>query len=158
MHFDPRTQAALREVGLDEAELRAASDHVAAAVAADAAALESFFGTAEEADAYDGAAADEDGGNVGADDGAAADTFYSDMEMAHSATDVQEHTVDHVDVYTHAADLRGYLRFDSWGVPIEDGRVLVEGEGDADPPDVVELSLGPTVNDRVRFARSRDAL
>lgn len=149
MHFDPRTQAALRDAGLDTDALRAASAAVVDAVDADAAALRSFFGTPDDADP---------GG-----------TFYSDMEMAHSATDVQEHAIDHVDVFTHAADLRGYLRFDSWGVPIEDGRVLVESEAESESPngdgaesagapEVVELSLGPTVDDRVRFARTRDAL
>jgi hypothetical protein len=147
MHFDPRTQAALREAGVEQSAIEAASEAVVEAVAADAAAVESFFGTPDEPDA---------GG-----------TFYSDMDMAHSASDVQEHAVDHVDVYTHADDLRGFLRFDSWGVPIEDARVLVAGDGDdtseasaeAGPaPEVVELSLGPTVDDRVKFARTRDAL
>jgi hypothetical protein len=124
MHFDPRTQAALREVGLDDADLRRASDLVSEAVDRDAAALESFF---------------ED-----------ADTVYSDMEMAHSASDVQEHEVRWLDSYTHGGDLRGYLAFDTWGVYVEGGRVL--------SPDVVELSLGPTVHDRVRFARDPEAL
>jgi hypothetical protein len=147
MHFDPRTQAALREAGVEQSTIETASEAVVEAVAADAEAVESFFGTADEPDA---------GG-----------TFYSDMDAAHSASDVQEHAVDHVDVYTHADDLRGYLRFDSWGVPIEDARVLVEGDGggadgastDAgSAPEVVELSLGPTVDGRVKFARTRDAL
>ncbi|WP_411967802.1 hypothetical protein [Haloferax sp. YSSS75] len=124
MHFDPREQAALRAVGLDTEELREASERVRAAVEEDAEGLAAFFG---------------DGG-----------TFYSDMEMAHSASDVQEHTVDHVDIYTHGASLRGYLKFDSWGVPIEGGRVLSET--------TVELTLGPTVDGRVKFARSADDL
>ncbi|ELZ87532.1 hypothetical protein C453_04239 [Haloferax elongans ATCC BAA-1513] len=124
MHFDPREQAALREVGLDTDDLRTASDLVSDAVDSDAEQLDQFFG---------------DGG-----------TFYSNMEMAHSASDVQEHTVDHVDLYTHGAELRGYLRFDSWGVPIEGGRILSE--------DVVELTLGPTVDGRVKFARDADDL
>ncbi|KAB1186787.1 MULTISPECIES: hypothetical protein [Haloferax] len=124
MHFDPREQAALREVGLDTDDLREASEHVSAAVDADADRLAAFFG---------------DGG-----------TFYSDMEMAHSASDVQEHTVDHIDLYTHGASLRGYLKFDSWGVPIEGGRILSE--------ETVELSLGPTVDARVKFARDPDDL
>ncbi|AFK18111.1 hypothetical protein E6P09_04950 [Haloferax mediterranei ATCC 33500] len=124
MHFDPREQAALREVGLDTDDLRAASDLVSDAVESDAESIEQFFG---------------DGG-----------TFYSDMEMAHSASDVQEHTVDHVDTYTHGAELRGYLKFDSWGVPIEGGRILSE--------DVVELTLGPTVEGRVKFAHDPDDL
>lgn len=124
MHFDPREQAALREVGLDTDDLRAASEHVTEAVAEDAERLAAFFG---------------DGG-----------TFYSDMEMAHSASEIQEHTVDHVDLYTHGADLRGYLKFDSWGVPIEGGRILSEA--------VVELSLGPTIDGRIKFARDANDL
>lgn len=124
MHFDQRTQKALREVGLDRERLRKASKLVTEAVQRDAEQLEAFF---------------ENGG-----------TFYSDMEMAHSASDVQEHDVEFVDLFTHGADLRGYLRFDSWGVPIEDGRILSDEK--------VELRLGSTVNARVRFARDEDAL
>lgn len=124
MHFDPRTQAALREVGLDTDDLRRASDLVVEATDEAAAELEAFFG---------------DGG-----------TYYSDMDRAHSSTGIQEHEVEYLDTYTHAADLRGYLRFDSWGVPVEGGRVLDEGR--------VELTLGPTVDGRVRFARDPDAL
>ncbi|WP_117592991.1 DUF7532 family protein [Haloprofundus halophilus] len=124
MHFDSRTQAALREVGLDTDRIREASDLVAETVANDADALSTFFDEAE--------------------------AFYSDMELAHSSDDVQRHVVDHVDLYTHGASMRGYLQFDSWGVPIEGGRILSD--------DVVELTLGPTVHDRVRFARDADAL
>jgi hypothetical protein len=124
MHFDQRTQQALREVGLSRDELEAASERVVDAVEEDAAELAAFF------------------------DGP--DTVYSDMDIAHSNSDVVEHDLDHVDVYTHAADLRGYLKFEGWGVPIEDGRVLSET--------VVELTLGPTVDDRVRFARNPDEL
>ena len=124
MHFDPRTQAALRDVGLDTDDLRRASDLVAEAVDEDAAALTDFF------DAHE--------------------TLYSDMDRAHSASDVQEHDVEFLDLYTHAADLRGYLRFDSWGVYVEGGRVLSE--------ETVELTLGPTVHDRVRFAADPDDL
>jgi len=124
MHFDPRTQQALRAVGLDSDEIRAASERVVEAVAADADQLAEFFETT--------------------------DTVYSDMDTAHSASEIQTHTVDFLDCYTHAADLRGYLRFDSWGVPIEGGRVLNE--------DVVELSLGDTVNSRVRFAHEKSEL
>ncbi|ATW87471.1 hypothetical protein halTADL_0670 [Halohasta litchfieldiae] len=124
MHFDPRTQQALRAVGLDTDEIRDASERVVEAVAADADRLEAFFeGT---------------------------DTIYSDMDTAHSASEIQTHTVDFIDLYTHAADLRGYLRFDSWGVPIEGGRVLNDA--------VVELSLGDTVNSRVRFAHDESEL
>lgn len=124
MHFDPRTQQALREAGLDGDELRSVSDRVAELVADDADAIEAFFADRE--------------------------TVYSDMEMAHSATDVQEHAVEYVDLFTHGADLRGYLKFDGWGVPVEGGRVLSE--------EAVELTLGPTVDDRVRFATTRDAV
>lgn len=123
MHFDPRTQEALRAVGLTTEELREASDRVTEAVREEADALEAFFeGT----------------------------TYYSDLEMAHSTSDVQEHEVEYLDLYTHGADLRGYLRFDSWGAYVEDGRVLND--------ETVELSLGPTVHARVRFARDPDAL
>lgn len=118
MHFDQRTQAALRSVGLSMEEIREASTHVVTATRETAAGIESFFEDKE--------------------------TVHSDMDRAHSSDRVQEHTVEYVDCYTHAADLRGYLRFDSWGVPIEGGRVLDDG--------TVELTLGPTVNDRVRFA------
>lgn len=122
MHFDPRTQQALRAVGLDQSDLQAASDQIVETVAADADRLIEFFEV---------------------------DTIYSDMETAHSTDEIQTHTVDFLDCYTHAADLRGYLRFDSWGVPVEGGRILTD--------DVVELSLGDTVNSRVRFARDRSA-
>ena len=124
MHFDPRTQAALREVGLDTDGIRRASDLVVEATDEAAADLESFFG---------------DGG-----------TYYSDMDVAHSDSEIQEHEVAYLDTYAHAADLRGYLRFDSWGVPVEGGRVLND--------ESVEVTLGPTVHGRVRFARDPDAL
>ncbi|QLK27661.1 hypothetical protein HYG81_08665 [Natrinema zhouii] len=124
MHFDQRTQRALRDVGLETDDLRAASEAVAEAVADDAAALEAFF--------------DEH------------DTVYSDMEMAHSSSDYPEHDVDYADLTTHADEMRGWLRFETWGVYVEDGRILDEG--------YVELSLGPTINDRVRFAADRDTL
>lgn len=123
MHFDQRTQAALREVGLDDAAIREASDAVADAVERDADCLRDFFDR---------------------------DTVHSDMEMAHTAADINEHAVEYLDLFTHGSDLRGYLRFATWGVPVEDGRVLSE--------DVVELSLGPTVHDRVRFAADADTL
>lgn len=123
MHFDQRTQAALRTVGLDDAEIREASDHVADAVERDADRLRAFFDR---------------------------DVVYSDMEMAHTAGEINEHTVAYIDLFTHGSDLRGYLGFDTWGVPVEGGRVLSE--------EVVELSLGPTVHDRVRFAADGDVL
>ncbi|WP_323172056.1 hypothetical protein [Natrialba sp. PRR66] len=126
MHFDQRTQQALRAVGLDTDDLRAASDAVVEAVEEDAGTLEAFF--------------DEH------------DTVYSDIDMAHSASDYPEHTVEFIDITTHAAEMRGWLRFDTWGVYVEDGRVL-----DAES-EYVELTLGPTINDRVRFAADRETL
>ncbi|WP_254766538.1 DUF7532 family protein [Salinilacihabitans rarus] len=124
MHFDQRTQRALREVGLGTDDLRAASEAVVEAVAADARALESFF-----------------------DDH---DVVYSDVEMAHSSAEYPDHRVESLDVTTHGAEMRGWLRFDSWGVYVEDGRPLDD--------EYVELTLGPTVHDRVRFAADRETL
>ncbi|MFB6305216.1 MAG: hypothetical protein ABEH47_08620 [Haloferacaceae archaeon] len=124
MHFDPRVQRALREVGLDDADLRRASDLVAEAVRDDADRLEAFF--------------------------EATDPVYADLDLAHSDAEVEEVSVEYLDTYTHGADLRGYLRFASWGAYVEGGRVLSD--------DVVELTLGPTVDDRVRFAASPEAL
>ncbi|WP_435316959.1 DUF7532 family protein [Haloarchaeobius sp. TZWSO28] len=124
MHFDQRTQAALREVGLSTDELQAASAAVAEQTEADAAALMEFFETN--------------------------DVVYSDMDMAHSANEYPEHTVEYCDITTHAAEMRGWLRFDTWGVFVEDGRLLDDG--------TVELTLGPSVHDRVRFAPTRDQL
>jgi hypothetical protein len=124
MHFDQRTQRALRAVGLSTAEIEAASEAVVEATEADAARLETLFEGRE--------------------------TIYSDMDRAHSSTEYPEHAVEYLDLFTHAADIRGYLRFDNWGVPVEGGRVLDEG--------LVELTLGPTVDDRVRFAPDRDSL
>lgn len=124
MHWDQREQAALRDAGLSTEDLKATSAAVADATRETADALADFF--------------------------AAHETLYSDMEIAHSSTEFPEHTIDHVDLYTHSADLRGYLVFDAWGVPIEDGRLLTDT--------MVELTLGPTVNGRTRFAVSRDEL
>ncbi|MDQ2055204.1 hypothetical protein [Halobellus sp. H-GB7] len=123
MHFDQRTQAALQDVGLSREDIREASQLVSAAVERDAADLREFF---------------------------ECDVVHSDMEKAHSTDDIHEHDVEFLDLFTHGGDLRGYLRFDTWGVPVEDGRILSE--------EVVELSLGPTVHDRVRFAHDEDAL
>lgn len=122
MQFDQRTQAALRSVGLSMDEIREASEHVVTATQEAATEIEAFFGG----------------------------KMYSDMDRAHSSGGVQEHTVEYVDLFTHAAYIRGYLRFESWGVPIEGGRVLDDG--------TVELTLGATVNDRVRFADDPDRL
>lgn len=124
MHFDQRTQAALREVGLSTNEIEAAAEHVAASTREAAADLTAFFETT--------------------------DVVYSDMDLAHGSDGPVEHDVESLDLYTHADELRGYLRFASWGVYVEGGRVLDDR--------VVELSLGPTVHDRVRFAGSADAL
>lgn len=128
MHFDQRTQQAFREAGIDTDTLAEVSDRVAELTAEDATRLESFF------DAHG--------------------AVYSDMDRAHSATEYPEHTVEYCDFFTHSEDIRGYLRFDTWGVPVEGGRVLRS----EDDPELVELSLGPTVDSRVRFAATRDAL
>ncbi|QLD89926.1 hypothetical protein HWV07_13165 [Natronomonas salina] len=124
MHFDQRTQQALREFGLSTDDVREVSEAVVEATAEAAADLEAFFADRE--------------------------TVYSDMDLAHSADEFPEHDLEYVDLYTHADDLRGYVKFDGWGAYVEGGRVLSE--------DVVELSLGETVHDRVRFAADRDAL
>jgi len=124
MHFTQREQTALREAGLSTQEIAGASEAVVAATEADAERVASFV----------------EGHEV----------LYSDMDLAHSAEEFPEHAVEYFDLFTHADDIRGYLRFDSWGVPVEGARVLSE--------DVVELSLGPTVDARVRFAADRDAL
>lgn len=124
MHFDQRTQRALSEAGLSTDEIAAVSDAVVEATDRDADRLEEFF--------------------------AGLDTVYSDMDRAHGASEFPEHTVDYLDLFTHADDIRGYLRFDTWGVPVEGGRVLSE--------EIVELSLGPTVDGRVRFAADREPL
>ncbi|GCF14216.1 hypothetical protein Harman_21510 [Haloarcula mannanilytica] len=124
MHFTQREQQALRDAGIDQDTIEAASDAVVTATDDAAAALEAFF--------------DSRG------------TVYSDMDIAHSSSEIQEHTVEYCDLFTHADDIRGYLRFDTWGVPVEGGRVLTDEK--------VELSLGPTVHGRVRFAADEDAL
>ncbi|SEW16298.1 DUF7532 family protein [Natrinema salifodinae] len=140
MHFDQRTQQALRDVGLETEDIQDASEAVVEAVETDAAALEAFF--------------DEH------------DTVYSDMDMAHSSSDYPEHAVDYADITTHADEMRGWLRFDTWGVYVEDGRILdgVSKSEDSEAHqtwadvDYVELTLGPTINDRVRFAADREQL
>ncbi|MWG35548.1 DUF7532 family protein [Halomarina oriensis] len=124
MHFDSRTQQALRDAGLSTDEIRTADERVKALTREDADALVAFFE-----------------GN---------ETVYSDMDLAHSAGGVVEHTVDHLDCYTHADSIRGYLKFETWGVPVEGGRPLDDG--------LVELTLGPTVNTRTKFAADRDGL
>jgi hypothetical protein len=124
MHFTQREQQALRDAGVDQETVEAASDAVVAATDDAAAELEAFFDGRE--------------------------TVCSDMDIAHSSNEIQEHTVEYCDLFTHADDIRGYLRFDTWGVPVEGGRVLSDEK--------VELSLGPTVHGRVRFAADEDAL
>jgi hypothetical protein len=124
MHFDQRTQTALRDAGLDTDEIAAVSEAVVDATRTAAADLSAFFTDL--------------------------DTVHSDMDMAHASSDVVEHTVEYVDLFTHGADIRGYLKFDGWGVPVEGGRVLTD--------DTIELRLGPTVDDRVRFSTDPDSL
>jgi len=143
MHFDQREQAALREAGLSTDDIEAVADAVAEAAAEDADRLASFFDR---------------------------ETVYSDMDRAHSTSEVHEHTVEFVDLYTHAEEIRGYLRFDTWGVWVEDGRILREDDrGEAaehtsgaettrERPALVELTLGPTIYDRVRFAADPEEL
>lgn len=123
MHFDQREQQALREVGLDRTDLERASDLVAAAVAETATDLEAFVADHE--------------------------TLYSDMDLAHSGPGPATHAVEYLDTYTHAADLRGWLRFDTWGVAVTDGRVLTEN--------LVELTLEGR-HGRTRFATDPEAL
>ena len=140
MHFDGRTQQALREAGLDTVAIAEISDRIADLVDRDADHLAEFF-------AADG-------------------PVYSDMELAHSTAEVQEHPIADVDLFTHGSNLRGYLSLDGWGVPVEGGRVLRTADnGDEDGPEttterpiIVELSLGSTIHDRVRFARDGDEL
>ena len=124
MHFDQRTQTALREFGLAADEIAEISESVVGATAAEADAIETFL--------------------------SGVDTVFSDMDLAHSSADYPEHDLEYVDLYTHGADLRGYVAFDGWGAYVEDGRVVAEA--------VVELTLGPTVHDRVRFAADRAEL
>ncbi|MEF8840305.1 MAG: hypothetical protein V5A62_01580 [Haloarculaceae archaeon] len=124
MHFDQREQAALREAGLSTEEMEAASERVAGLVDEAATDLEAFFERH--------------------------DRLHSDLSMAHSSSEFSTHESARLDLYTHAADLRGWLRFETWGTFVEDGRVLDD--------DLVELKLGPTVHERVRFATSPDAL
>lgn len=124
MHFDQRTQTALREYGLSTDEIDEISHSVVEATAAEADAIESFLSGLE--------------------------TVYSDMDLAHSSAEYSQHDLADVELYTHAADLRGYVNFGDWGAYVRDGRVLSES--------VVELTLGPEVHERVRFAADRDAL
>lgn len=142
MHFDQREQAALRAAGLTTEEIQSVAADVAAAAEREAARLSAFFER---------------------------DVVYSDVDRAHGTADVTEHAPSFADLYTHADEIRGYVRFDAWGAWIADGRVLrptsavpEEGAADgvedgtevaeSDPAELVELTLGPTVHDRVLFA------
>lgn len=120
MSFHPRLRRALREAGVSQETLREASEAAAEDAERVAEQLAAFFEDRE--------------------------TYYSDMDLTHSADEYPEHTVEYADLFTHSEDVRGWLRFDSWGVYVEGGRVLSD--------EVVELTLGPTVNDRVRFAHT----
>ncbi|WP_438267107.1 DUF7532 family protein [Haladaptatus salinisoli] len=71
----------------------------------------------------------------------------SDTDRAHTASEFPEYQIQYIDPYTHAGEIRGYLRFDTWGVAVEGGRILTD--------DRIELILGSSINDRVRFARER---
>jgi len=129
MLFDQRTRAKLRDAGLSRDDLTEIERAVAEEAAAEADRVESFF------------------------DGR--DTIYSDMDQTHSAAEFPEHDLDYVDLFTHSQDVRGFVRFGTWGAYVEGSRVLSEADGD---PTVVELTLGPTIHDRVRFAGERAAL
>ena len=124
MLFDQRTRAALREAGLSKDDLREVEQAATDRAREDAERVESFF------------------------DGL--DVVYSDMDLTHSRDNHPEHDFDYVDLFTHSEDVRGFVRFASWGAYVEGARPLSD--------EVVELALGPTVNDRVRFARERSAL
>jgi len=121
MRFDQRARQALRDAGVSTDAIQRAERDLADAASETAADVEAFFADTE--------------------------TVYSDMDQTHSSADYPEHTVDYLDLFTHSDDVRGFLRFDSWGVYVEDARVLDD--------EVVELTLGPTVHGRVRFARER---
>jgi len=129
MLFDQRTRAALRDAGLSQDDIADIEDDVAAQARAAAERVQSFF------DGHD--------------------RVYSDMELTHSRSDYPEHDLDYVDLFTHSEDVRGFVRFETWGAYVEGARVLDEADGE---PTVVELTLGPTVDARVRFAAERSRL
>lgn len=141
MLFDQRTRTRLREAGLDNDTLRRIEKEVAAEAEDVAERVESFF--------------------------ADLDVVYSDMDLTHSRSNYPEHDLEYVDLFTHSQDIRGFIRFDTWGAYVEGARVLSddvsESQRDSSTANggtvsVVELELGPTVHDRVRFARDRAAL
>ena len=123
MHFHQREQTALREAGLDTDDLRAVSDRVSELVAETAADLEAFV--------------------------ASHDTLYSDMDLAHAGDGPAEHAVEYLDCYTHGGELHGWLRFETWGETVTDGRVLGDG--------TIELTLAGR-HGRTRFATTPEAL
>jgi hypothetical protein len=129
MLFDQRTRNALREAGVDDETLRAVEERAA----------EEAARTAREAADFLGGGPDDP-----------PRTVYSDMDLTHSSDEFPEHDLRYVDLFTHSQDVRGFVRFGTWGAYAEGARVL-DGE-------VVELTLGPTVNGRVRFAHTREAL
>ncbi|GGM69548.1 hypothetical protein J2752_001942 [Halarchaeum rubridurum] len=124
MLFDQPTRRALRDAGVSTDTLRDVEKTVAREARETATDVSAFFADHE--------------------------TVYSDMEQTHSNEAYPEHDVDYCDLFTHSQDVRGFLRFDTWGVYVEGARTLDDG--------TVELELGPTVHDRVRFAPTRDAL
>ena len=124
MLFDQRTRELLRDAGLSQDDIQRVERDASEQARETVDRVESFF------------------------DGL--DTVYSDMDQTHSAADYPEHALDYVDLFTHSEDIRGFVRFDSWGAYVEDARVLSE--------DVVELELGPTIHGRVRFAAAREHL
>jgi len=129
MLFDARTRSALREAGVDADTLRDIEDRVAEEAAETAGEVEAFLGGGPEKPAR---------------------TVYSDMDLTHATDEYPEHDLRYADLFTHSQDVRGFVRFGTWGAYVEGVRVLDD--------DVVELEVGPTVNERVRFAHSRGAL
>lgn len=130
MLFDQRTRQKLRDAGLSRDDVREVEREVSEEATEVAERVESFF--------------------------ADLDTVYSDMDQTHSAAEFPEHDLEYVDLFTHSENVRGFLRFETWGAYVEGARVL---EDDADGESaVVELTLGPTIHDRVRFARERAVL
>lgn len=81
----------------------------------------------------------------------------SDTELAHG-DDAETHTDPSAELSTHAADLRGWLSLDGLDVSDEGQRVSSDEGRRVSSDEVVELSLGPTVHDRVRFTLDREAL
>lgn len=129
MLFDQRVRTELHDAGVDPATLREVEERVAADARETAARVESFFDSHA--------------------------TVYSDMDLTHSSSEYPEHTVEYADLFTHSQDIRGFLRFDTWGAYVENARVLNEENG---TPTFVELELDQTVHDRVRFAPDRARL